>query len=199
MLQREVADRLLAEPGRRRLRRDVDPGPTPGRCRTDPEPPAGSVSTTAQSAFGRRPAPFPAAPVEVGTRAAFERVVRGLFLQRRKTLANALKPVAASFGRSAAEILRASGSRRRAAARNAVARRRRQALSGCAIVFPRKSLYLPAFCPFDAIGLRRPREGIRRSQRPDHSTCREGPSNPTVPSCQGRSRGRHNQALDAGL
>jgi 16S rRNA A1518/A1519 N6-dimethyltransferase RsmA/KsgA/DIM1 with predicted DNA glycosylase/AP lyase activity len=38
--------------------------------------------------------------VDVGTRDAFERVVRGLFLQRRKTLSNALKPVAASFGRS---------------------------------------------------------------------------------------------------
>jgi 16S rRNA A1518/A1519 N6-dimethyltransferase RsmA/KsgA/DIM1 with predicted DNA glycosylase/AP lyase activity len=37
--------------------------------------------------------------------AVFERVVRGLFLQRRKTLANALKPVAASFGQSSSEIL----------------------------------------------------------------------------------------------
>ena len=43
--------------------------------------------------------------VDVGTRSVFERVVRGLFLLRRKTLANALKPVAASFGQSAAQIL----------------------------------------------------------------------------------------------
>ncbi len=47
--------------------------------------------------------------VDVGSRAAFERVVRGLFLQRRKTLANALKPVAASFGRSAPEVLQRAG------------------------------------------------------------------------------------------
>ena len=43
--------------------------------------------------------------VEVGSMDAFERIVRGVFLQRRKTLANALKPVADSFGRSAAELL----------------------------------------------------------------------------------------------
>jgi 16S rRNA A1518/A1519 N6-dimethyltransferase RsmA/KsgA/DIM1 with predicted DNA glycosylase/AP lyase activity len=51
----------------------------------------------------------------VGTREGFERIARGLFLQRRKTLANALKPVAHSFGRSASEILeraRLDGGRR---------------------------------------------------------------------------------------
>jgi 16S rRNA (adenine1518-N6/adenine1519-N6)-dimethyltransferase len=42
---------------------------------------------------------------DVGSRATFERVVRGIFLQRRKTLLNALKPVADSFGRSAAEVI----------------------------------------------------------------------------------------------
>ena len=53
--------------------------------------------------------------VEIGSADAFERVVRGLFLQRRKTLANALKPVAASFGRIPSEILeraRLDGGRR---------------------------------------------------------------------------------------
>jgi 16S rRNA A1518/A1519 N6-dimethyltransferase RsmA/KsgA/DIM1 with predicted DNA glycosylase/AP lyase activity len=35
----------------------------------------------------------------------FEKVVRGIFLQRRKTLANALKPVADSMGRSAGDVL----------------------------------------------------------------------------------------------
>jgi 16S rRNA A1518/A1519 N6-dimethyltransferase RsmA/KsgA/DIM1 with predicted DNA glycosylase/AP lyase activity len=53
--------------------------------------------------------------VDVGTRPVFERVVRGVFLQRRKTLANALKPVADSFGQSAAQILqraRLDGGRR---------------------------------------------------------------------------------------
>jgi 16S rRNA (adenine1518-N6/adenine1519-N6)-dimethyltransferase len=39
----------------------------------------------------------------------FERVVRGMFLQRRKTLGNALKPVADSLGRSAPQLLDAAG------------------------------------------------------------------------------------------
>jgi 16S rRNA (adenine1518-N6/adenine1519-N6)-dimethyltransferase len=47
--------------------------------------------------------------VDVGTRLVFERVVRGVFLQRRKTLANALKPVADSFGKSAVQILERAG------------------------------------------------------------------------------------------
>jgi len=46
---------------------------------------------------------------DVGDRATFERVVRGVFLQRRKTLLNALKPVADSFNRSAAELIEQSG------------------------------------------------------------------------------------------
>jgi 16S rRNA (adenine1518-N6/adenine1519-N6)-dimethyltransferase len=41
--------------------------------------------------------------------AAFERLVRGLFLQRRKTLLNALRPVADSFGRSASEVIDRAG------------------------------------------------------------------------------------------
>ena len=40
---------------------------------------------------------------------AFERVVRGVFLQRRKTLLNAFRPVASSFGRSAAEVIERAG------------------------------------------------------------------------------------------
>jgi 16S rRNA (adenine1518-N6/adenine1519-N6)-dimethyltransferase len=46
---------------------------------------------------------------DVGDRATFERVVRGVFLQRRKTLLNALKPVADSFGRSAPELIEQAG------------------------------------------------------------------------------------------
>ncbi len=41
----------------------------------------------------------------MGDRRIFERIVRGIFLQRRKTLANALRPVADSLGRPAAELL----------------------------------------------------------------------------------------------
>jgi 16S rRNA (adenine1518-N6/adenine1519-N6)-dimethyltransferase len=115
MLQREVADRLLAVPGgadygamsiQVQLLADVDRvlSLPPGAFR----PPPKVHSSVVRLRF--RPP-----HVEVGRRAVFERVVRGLFLQRRKTLANALKPVAASFGQSAAEILeraRLEGTRR---------------------------------------------------------------------------------------
>jgi len=105
MLQREVADRLLAEPGgadygatsiQVQLLADVERvlSLPPGAFR----PPPKVHSSVVQLRF--RPP-----QVEVGTRPVFERLVRGVFLQRRKTLANALKPVAASFGRSAADIL----------------------------------------------------------------------------------------------
>ena len=49
---------------------------------------------------------------------AAERIVRGVFLQRRKTLSNALAPVAASLGRTTGERIERSGGdgRRRPAA-----------------------------------------------------------------------------------
>jgi 16S rRNA (adenine1518-N6/adenine1519-N6)-dimethyltransferase len=50
---------------------------------------------------------FRPSTVDVGDPAVFERVVRGVFLQRRKTLGNALKPVADSFGRSSSDVLQA--------------------------------------------------------------------------------------------
>ena len=105
MLQREVADRLLAHPGgpdygamaiQVQLLADVERALNlpPGAFR----PPPKVHSSVVRLRF--RPPQF-----EVGARPVFERVVRGLFLQRRKTLANALKPVADSFGQSAAQIL----------------------------------------------------------------------------------------------
>ena len=115
MLQREVAERLLAKPGgadygalsiQVQLLADVERllNLPPGAFR----PPPKVHSSVVRLRF--RPP-----DVDVGTRQAFEKVVRGLFLQRRKTLANALKPVAASFGRSSVEILehaRLDGERR---------------------------------------------------------------------------------------
>lgn len=106
MLQREVADRLLAEPGgadygamsiQVQLLTDVERvlSLPPGAFR----PPPKVHSSVVRLRF-RPPR------VDVGPRGVFERVVRGVFLQRRKTLANALKPVAASFGQSAPDILR---------------------------------------------------------------------------------------------
>lgn len=105
MLQKEVADRLVAQPGRKQygglaiqvgLTADVETVLTlpPGAFR----PPPKVTSAVVRLRF--RPA-----SVDVGDRQVFERIVRGIFLQRRKTLANALRPVADSLGRPAAELL----------------------------------------------------------------------------------------------
>ena len=109
MLQKEVADRLSAAPGTAdygslaiqvALLADVERVLTlpPGAFR----PPPKVTSAVVRMRF--RPP-----QVDVGSMAMFERVVRGVFLQRRKTLANALKPVADSFGRSAPELIAAAG------------------------------------------------------------------------------------------
>lgn len=105
MLQKEVADRLVAKPGRKEygalaiqvaLTAEVEHLLTlpPGAFR----PPPKVTSAVVRLRF-RPPS------VDVGDRRVFERLVRGIFLQRRKTLANALRPVADSFGRAAAELL----------------------------------------------------------------------------------------------
>ena len=109
MLQKEVADRVLAVPGTRdygslaiqvALLADVERLLTlpPGAFRPRPK---------IMSAVVRMR--FRAPHVDVGSVETFERVVRGIFLQRRKTLANALKPVADSFDRSAADLIAAAG------------------------------------------------------------------------------------------
>lgn len=109
MLQKEVADRVLAVPGsgdygsltiQVALRADVERVLTlpPGAFR----PPPKVTSAVVRMRF-RPPR------VDVGSVETFERLVRGIFLQRRKTLANALKPVADSFGRSAADLIAAAG------------------------------------------------------------------------------------------
>jgi 16S rRNA (adenine1518-N6/adenine1519-N6)-dimethyltransferase len=105
MLQKEVADRLVASPGGKdygvlaiqvALVADVERVLTlpPGAFR----PPPKVTSAVVRLKF--RPA-----AVAVGDPRVFERVVRGVFLQRRKTLANALRPVADSLGRVSAELL----------------------------------------------------------------------------------------------
>lgn len=109
MLQRELAERLVARPGTREhgalslqvaLHADVDRLMTlpPGAFR----PPPKVTSAVVRLRF-RPPA------VDVGDPQAFETLVRALFLQRRKMLANALKPFADSRGLSAAEMLRDAG------------------------------------------------------------------------------------------
>jgi 16S rRNA (adenine1518-N6/adenine1519-N6)-dimethyltransferase len=106
MLQKEVADRLVAQPGTSAygvlaiqvaIAADVErllvlP---PGAFR----PPPAVTSAVVRLRF--RPA-----RVDVGKPATFERIVRGIFLQRRKTLLNALTPVAGALGQDAAALIR---------------------------------------------------------------------------------------------
>jgi 16S rRNA (adenine1518-N6/adenine1519-N6)-dimethyltransferase len=109
MLQREVADRVAARPGtpdygvlaiQVALHADVARLLTlpPGAFRPPPKVTSAVVRLR-----------FRAPTVAVGDPAVFERIVRGVFLQRRKTLANALKPVADALGRNAARLLDAAG------------------------------------------------------------------------------------------
>ena len=109
MLQKEVADRLVARPGNREygvlaiqvaLLANVERLFTlpPGAFRPQPKVTSAVVRLTFHS---------PAA--EVGDRRIFERLVRGIFLQRRKTLTNALEPVAKSLDRLASDLIARAG------------------------------------------------------------------------------------------
>jgi 16S rRNA (adenine1518-N6/adenine1519-N6)-dimethyltransferase len=109
MLQQEVAERLTAAPSCAEygtlavqvgLMADVEILMTlpPGAFR----PPPQVTSSLVRVRF--RPASYP-----VGTPGVFERLVRGVFLQRRKMLGNALKPVAASLGTTVPDLLARSG------------------------------------------------------------------------------------------
>jgi 16S rRNA (adenine1518-N6/adenine1519-N6)-dimethyltransferase len=109
MLQKEVADRLAARPG------DPDYGglAIQASVAADVE----RVLRLPPGAF--RPPPkvwstvvrlrFRAPPFKVGSVAVFERLVRGVFLHRRKTLANALRPVAATLGADAVDLIEKAG------------------------------------------------------------------------------------------
>jgi 16S rRNA (adenine1518-N6/adenine1519-N6)-dimethyltransferase len=105
MVQREVADRLVAQPGTGEygalaiqvaVHADVKRVFTlpPGAFR----PPPKVTSAVVHLAF-RPPA------VDVGDLVVFERLVRGMFLQRRKMIGNALKPVADARGVAVAQVL----------------------------------------------------------------------------------------------
>lgn len=105
MLQREVGNRLVAGPGtpdygaltaQVNLRAAVAPllHLPPGAFRPPPKVRSAVVRLT-----------FHAPAVDVGDEATFERVVRGIFRQRRKMMANALEPVVETLGRSARSVL----------------------------------------------------------------------------------------------
>jgi len=109
MLQREVAERIEAVPDTRdygvlsilvQLHADVKRllSLPPGAFR-----PAPRVHSSVLRLTFRPPAVPPA------DEAVFEAMVRAVFTQRRKTLSNALRPFAASRGRSAAGALEAAG------------------------------------------------------------------------------------------
>ncbi len=109
MLQKEVADRLVAKVGTgdygvltvlTSLHADVTRvlSLPPGAFRPQPK----VHSAVVRLAF-RPPT------VEVGDPAAFVRLVRTTFTQRRKTLGNAVKPFAAEIGTPANEVFDATG------------------------------------------------------------------------------------------
>lgn len=109
MLQKEVADRAVATPGSREygamaiqvaLLADATQVMTlpPGAFR----PPPKVTSAVVHLRF-RPPAE------DVGEEATFERLVRGLFQQRRKTVSNALVPVAATWGLDARQLIERAG------------------------------------------------------------------------------------------
>jgi 16S rRNA (adenine1518-N6/adenine1519-N6)-dimethyltransferase len=109
MLQKEVADRLVAVPGTRDygvLAIQVALLATVERVLVVP-PGAFRPQPKVTSAVVRLRFHAPAA--DVGEQETFERVVRGVFLQRRKTLGNALKPVAFTLDRSAVELIDKAG------------------------------------------------------------------------------------------
>jgi 16S rRNA (adenine1518-N6/adenine1519-N6)-dimethyltransferase len=109
MLQREVADRLVAAPGTKdygvltiltAAYADVDRllSLPPGAFRPQPK----VHSAVVRLRFGA-----PRVPAEL--EATLERLVRAIFLQRRKTLGNALRPFAESLGRDPRAALLAAG------------------------------------------------------------------------------------------
>lgn len=108
MLQLEVAERLAARPGTKdygvltiftALQADVERVLTlpPGAFRPPPRVHSAVVKLTF------RPSPLPA-----GREAAFKTMVRTMFMQRRKTLQNALRPYAEPAGRNTGEALAAA-------------------------------------------------------------------------------------------
>lgn len=109
MLQLEVAERLVASPGTKdygvltifaALQADVRRLLTlpPGAFRPAPKVHSAVVMLTF------KPSPLPAASEGV-----FEKMVRTMFMQRRKTLLNALRPYVDSVGRDSRSVLSAAG------------------------------------------------------------------------------------------
>jgi len=108
MLQVEMADRLVAAVGTHEygvltiltaLRADVKPllALPPGAFRPMPRVRSALVRLT-----------FRSAAVSLADEAVFERLVRGIFTQRRKMLSNALRPLAEASGADSVRLLSAA-------------------------------------------------------------------------------------------
>lgn len=109
MLQQEVAERLTARPGTKpygvlsivtRVHADTTRLLTlpPGAFRPAPKVTSAVVRLSFREAVPTGPDP-----------AVFERLVRDVFTRRRKTMLNALKPLADQMGTSSSETLEAAG------------------------------------------------------------------------------------------
>jgi 16S rRNA (adenine1518-N6/adenine1519-N6)-dimethyltransferase len=109
MLQREVAERMLAVPGTGEygvlsVYTNLHANATrlltlpPGAFRPPPE----VTSTVLRLAF--RPP-----PVDIGLPETFDRIVRGTFAHRRKTLVNALRPAAEALDRDPVALISRAG------------------------------------------------------------------------------------------
>ena len=109
MLQKEVADRLVARVGTSEygvLTLLTALGAEVARVLSLPPGafrPAPKVSSAVVRLTFRPP------PVTIGDGRLLVRLIRSVFTQRRKTLLNALKPLASDLGRDAAAALRAAG------------------------------------------------------------------------------------------
>ena len=108
MLQREVVDRVTAVPGTRTY------GPLAifthlhAEARRVLDVPAGAFRPVPQVRSALVQLRFRALSVRLGDARVFEGLVRRLFTQRRKTLLNALRPIAADCGADARRVLEAA-------------------------------------------------------------------------------------------
>ena len=109
MLQREVADRMLASPGSPEygvLSVYTAVSADAARLLTLPPGAFRPPPLVTSSVIGLR---FRPPPVEIGPPDTFDAIVRGTFTQRRKTLLNALRPVADRLGRNPAVLIARAG------------------------------------------------------------------------------------------
>ena len=111
MLQREVVDRIVAVPGNRQYGRlGVMLAPRVRATRLfEVGPGAFRPAPKVWSAVIRMRFRPPAVAMTMESRALFERLIRSLFAQRRKTVANALRPLATSLHADARLALARAG------------------------------------------------------------------------------------------